>query len=82
LAARRDQSEETAIVSAFGVWVFSLTPLPASSSENNTSAAGVVLVDALDGTHVDAGAVLYVDAGFGDDGDARHKRSFPESRRR
>ena len=26
-------------MSAFGVWVFSLTPLPASSSENNTSAA-------------------------------------------
>ncbi|MND02591.1 hypothetical protein D3C83_220240 [compost metagenome] len=33
---------------------------------------GIELVDALHGTDVDAGAVLHVDAGFGDDRETSH----------
>ena len=33
-------SPNTAIASGFGVWVFSMTPLPASSSENSRFFAG------------------------------------------
>ena len=67
--------------------VFSMTPLPASTSENSVFVVGVELVDALHRADVDARPVLHVDARLGDDRQFRPRccslcaqRTAPDSR--
>ena len=62
--------------------VFSISPLPASTSENSTFVLGIELVDALHRTDVDARTILHVDAGFGDDRDTGHESGHASAWRR